>query len=167
MAARGLAEAVSATVSLRALANAARVRHDDAAALARAGRFAAAIYVSGDVAEICLEYGCCRAKGMNDNDRLGRDALRELMAHARRQNVMSSDAHPLEGWAAYLRWIRQADTEIDDARRELLRTAVAQARRIWRHWRPELRYLPTEANARQWSEVEAAAGWFVKSLGSL
>ena len=69
---RGLAESFRPRVRLRALANAAETRRDDATILATAKRFAGAIYMAGYAIEATLEYAVGRAKGLPDTHEFDR-----------------------------------------------------------------------------------------------
>jgi hypothetical protein len=80
---------------------------------------------------------------------------------------MSSDPHPLVGWASLLQWQRLQVGDPSNAERERLRDAVRRASVVYRHWRPELRYKVTDVNEAQLGEVRLATEWFIQRLGLL
>ena len=81
------------------------------------------------------------------------------MSYARQMGLMGSDPHPLVGWAKFLRW--QMAGSGDERKNRLLDEAVNWAQRVYRHWRPELRYKVVDVPSPCLNEVQQAAKWFV------
>lgn len=143
------------------------------AELLRTKRRLAALYFYGYSAEICLSAAVFRRKGFPPQRSIDRATLRELMKQARETRtasgefLMSSDSHPLVGWARVLQWNRSAAGTLstDDAQR--LREAVRKAITIYRHWRPELRYKTLDVRETHLDEVRRAAKWLIDNRARL
>lgn len=80
---------------------------------------------------------------------------------------MSSDPHPLDGWARLLEWQRLQVKDVSNADRERLKDATRRASIVYRHWRPELRYKVTDVNPAPLAEVRLATDWFIQHIGRL
>ena len=74
--------------------------------------------------------------------------------------IMDPDPHPLVGWAKFLRW-QPLEASVNERRNRLLNEAVAWAEKVYRHWRPELRYKVVDVPLPCVNEVQQAAKWFV------
>ena len=159
--------------SIGLLERAARQRVADADSLGANGRRLAAVYFLGFAVEMCLSAAYFRSIGFAPGTPIDRETRKRRMAQARQmqgldgQPLMSSDAHPLVGWARYLEWQRGLSGALSDQQRGRLREAVRRAGVVYRHWRPELRYKLTEAREVQLAEVRLAAEWFIQSSGRL
>jgi hypothetical protein len=159
--------------SINLLERAARQRGADATCLSADGRRLVAIYFLGYAVEMCLSAAYFRSIGFAPNTPIDRETRRRRMAQARQillpdgQPLMSCDPHPLVGWARYLEWQRNLSGGLSDPERERLREAIRRAGIVYRHWRPELRYKLTQAQAPQLAEVRLAAEWFIQNIGRL
>jgi len=148
-------------------------RHEDANELAESNRHLSAIYFHGYAVEMCLTAAVFRALDWKANDPIDRDTRHRRMVQARKQDdidgdkVMSSDPHPLVGWARYLRWLRSTSDASPKGDVDRLEEAIRQAATVYRHWRPELRYKLRDVENRQLVEVRRATGWFIQQIGSL
>lgn len=80
---------------------------------------------------------------------------------------MSSDPHPLPGWARYLERQRRLSKDLNEGQRRRLLDAVHRAEVVYKQWRPELRYKLTEVKESQLAEVRLAAEWFIQNIGRL
>lgn len=139
----------------------------------RTSRRLAALYLYGYTAEICLSAAYYRRAGFNPNAPIDRDTRQRRMAQARQlrttagEPLMTSDPHPLVGWARFLEWQRLAsgDLPAEDAQR--LREAIHKAIAIYNYWRPELRYKTLEITENQLDEVRRAARWLIDNQAKL
>jgi len=122
---------------------------------------------------MCLASACFRSIGFALNTPIDRETRKRRMTHARQRRLpdgeplMSSDPHPLVGWARYLEWQRKLSATLSRQEGQRLREAVRRAAIVYRHWRPELRYKLTEAREPQVAEVRLSAEWFIQNLGRL
>lgn len=159
--------------SIRLLERAAKQRVTDAACLSADGRRLAALYFLGYAVEMCLSAAYFRSIGFALNTPIDRETRKRRMTQARQvqssdgEPLMSSDPHPLVGWARYLEWQRDLSGGLNEQERGRLREAVRRAKIVYRHWRPELRYKLTEPREAQLAEVRLAAEWFIQTLGRL
>jgi hypothetical protein len=159
--------------SINLLERAAKQRMTDAACLSADGRRLTAVYFLGHAVEMCLCAAFFRSVGFAPNTPIDRDTRKRRMTHARQiqasdgQPLMSSDPHPLVGWARYLEWQRGLSGALSNQERGRLGEAVRRAGIAYRHWRPELRYKVTEVGAPVLAEVRMAAEWFIQHLGRL
>ena len=80
---------------------------------------------------------------------------------------MSSEPHPLVGWARFLEWQRRLRGGLKPQEFRRLREAVQKAEQVYRHWRPELRYKLTNVAMEQLDEVRQCVHWFIKQRGHL
>ncbi len=81
-------------------------------------------------------------------------------------NLMSSDPHPILGWAQFLEHQRLAGDPADRDRQRL-REAVNKARLIYNFWRPELRYKVVDIGDELVEKVQKAAKWLLDNHPSL
>lgn len=147
------------------LQRAAKMRFNEAATLQGAHRLAA-VYLYGYSVEMCLAAACFRSMGFAPNQEIDDDTRKRTMADARNKRIMESDPHPLTGWAELLR--RQSSlVNMDSRKGRLLDQAVDLARKVYRHWRPELRYKVVDVNSECLDEVRQAAKWFVDNQSQL
>jgi hypothetical protein len=159
--------------SINLLERAARQRAADAACLSADGRRLAALYLLGYAVEMCLTAAYFRSVGFAINAPIDRETRKRRMTQARQiegsdgQPLMSSDPHPLVGWARYLAWQRDLSGHLTGQERDRLREAVRRAAIVYHHWRPELRYKLTEAREPHLAEVRLATEWFLQNLGRL
>jgi hypothetical protein len=142
------------------------------AELLRRERRLAALYFYGYSAEICLSTAYFRHLGFGRNMPIDRDTRQRRMAQARqvRENgefLMSSDPHPLVGWARFLQWQRKSSGGLSEADQERLREAIKNAIVIYNYWRPEMRYKILEYSEKQLDEVRRAARWFIDNQENL
>src|SRR5205823_82804 len=141
--------------TINLLERAAKQRVADAACLSADGRRLVAVYFLGYAVEMCLSAAYFRSVGFAPNTPIDRETRKRRMTQARQiqssdgQPLMSSDPHPLVGWARYLEWQRDLAGVLSDQERGRIREAVRRAGIVYRHWRPELRYKLTEARERQ------------------
>jgi hypothetical protein len=155
------------------LEQAAKQRVQDATCLSEGGRRLAALYCLGYAVEMILTAAYFRSVGFGARSSIDRDTRHRHMIQARRTQgddrrfLMSSDPHPLDGWARLLEWRRLQVKDVSNAVRERLKDATRRASIVYRHWRPELRYKVTDVNAAQLAEVRLATEWFIQHIGRL
>jgi hypothetical protein len=134
--------------------------------LRREQRSLAAVYFYGFSAEMILSAAVFRSQGFSPNATITRDTVRRRMAAARQIALMSSDPHPLVGWALVLEHQkRKQDLTMATAAR--LREAIKQAAQIYKYWRPELRYKTTQFTEETVMLVRRAANWFIENRNRL
>jgi len=156
--------------SISLLERSAQQRVSDATCLSKDGRRLVALYLLGYAVEMCLAAAYFRSVGFAPNAPIDRETRKRRMAQARQiqavdgMPLMSSDPHPLVGWARYLQWQRQLSETLGQPEQGRLREAVRRAEIVYRHWRPELRYKSTEVREAQLAEVRFAAEWFIQNL---
>lgn len=141
------------------LERAAVQRFDSAEVLGTSDRRLAALYFYGYSAEICLAAAYYRSAGFRPDQSIDRDTRQRRMTQARQLGLMSSDAHPLIGWARFLEWQRNAGDSLTDSTAQRLREAVNKASEIYKYWRPELRYKVADIPKDQLNVVRRAACW--------
>ena len=155
------------------LERAAAERLAEAQLLRNQRRWLAALYLYGYTIEMCLAAAFFRSAGFHVTMPIDRDTRRRHMAQARRlrtltgEPLMSSDPHPLVGWARFLEWQRHAVAPPTAEHAARLRQAVWQAEIAYKHWRPELRYKITDVAPSQIEELAKSAAWFLANLGRL
>ncbi len=155
------------------LERAAKQRVADADCLNSNGRRMVALYLLGYAVEMSLSATYFRSVGFALNTPIDRETRKRRMTQARQirspdgEPLMSSDPHPLVGWARYLEWQRELSGAPSDQEKARLRESIRRAGIVYRHWRPELRYKLTEARGPQFAEVRLAVDWFVQNLGRL
>jgi hypothetical protein len=155
------------------LERAAEQRVADALCLIAAGRTLGALYFHGHAVEMCLSAAYFRSAGFATTTPIDRETRKRRMTQARQiqsshgEPLMSSDPHPIVGWARYLKWQRESVGRSSRQEAARLREAVRRAEIIYRHWRPELRYKMTDVREEQLAEVRLAAEWFIQNLGRL
>src|SRR6478752_2621710 len=99
---------------IRNLERAAELRFEDAESLRADSRFLSALYLYGYAVEMCLTAACFRCEGFSLGSPIGRELRGDRMTQARKLRaesgalLMSSDPHPLDGWARYLKYKRMA-----------------------------------------------------------
>jgi hypothetical protein len=160
----GLIDRVAPDCIVR-LRRAAKMRFDEAATLQGNHRLAA-VYWYGYSVEMCLVAACFRNMGFAPNQEIDRDTRIGRMADARQKGIMESDPHPLVGWAELLR-CQSSPGNMNPRRGRLLDQAVDLARKVYRHWRPELRYKVMDVKPECLDEVRQAAKWFVDNQSQL
>jgi len=159
--------------SISLLERSAQQRVNDATCLSTDGRTLIALYLLGYAVEMCLAAAFFRSDGFAPNTPIDRETRKRRMAQARQIQaedgvpLMSSDPHPLIGWARYLQWKRRLSETLSQPELERLREAVRRAQIVYRHWRPELRYKSTHVRVAQLTEVRLAAEWFIQNLGRI
>ncbi len=130
----------------------------------------AAVYLYGYSVEMCLTAAYFRNAGFRSTDIIGRAVREEHMKEAQKARhpdgrpLMTTDPHPLVGWARLLESRRADPTEPE---RNRLREAVGKAELVYRHWRPELRYKMTNVSTDQVNEVRQCVRWFITQRGRL
>jgi len=155
------------------LERAAQQRVADADYLNSAGRRTVALYILGYVVEMCLTAAYFRSIRFSETAPIDRETRRRRMTQARQirasdgESLMSSDPHPLVGWARYLERQRHLSGGVSAREKTRLREAIRRAEIVYRHWRPELRYKVTEVRDLQFAEVRLAVAWFIQNLGRL
>jgi hypothetical protein len=134
--------------------------------LRREKRRLAAVYFYGFSAEMIISAAVFRSQGFSPNAAISRDALHRRMVATRQIGLMSSDPHPLVGWALVLQHQKKLHdaTSVTAAR---LREAVKQAAQIYKYWRPELRYKTTQFTDGTVTLVRRAASWFIENQDRL
>lgn len=158
--------------TINQLERAAAHRHDDGLALLRVKHNLAGVYLFGYSAEMCLAAAYFRAVGFAAKRVIERDERLRHMARAKNlkdadgKSLMSSDPHPLVGWARFLKWQRFA-SKISTVEMRRLNDAIGHAEMLYKHWRPELRYKLVEVTAPQLAEVSKASTWFLEHRGRL
>ena len=159
--------------SISRLERAAERCYGDAERLVAQQRFLAALYFFGYSVEMCLSAAYYRSAGFKPNATLDRDTRQRRMAQARQlqtptgEPMMSSDPHPLGGWARFLEWQRLASGNLAEKEKQRLKEAVSKADIVYKHWRPELRYKNVNVQPGQLDEVRKATTWFKDLLGKL
>jgi hypothetical protein len=139
----------------------------------RAKRPLAALYLYGYAAEICLAAAYFRCAGFPSHAPIDRDTRRRRMAQARQlrtfagEPLMTSDPHPLVGWARFLEWQRLASGDLPAEDSQRLREAIHKAISIYNYWRPELRYKTLDIADEQLDEVRRAAKWLIDNRARL
>ena len=127
----------------------------------------AAVYLYGCSVEMCLTAAYFRSAGFHLTQAIDRDTLHRRMAEARRQQLMTGDPHPLDGWAKFLEWRRLKCGNATAPEAKKLREAVRKAEVVYKHWRPELRYKMINVSSLQVNEVRSCVHWFIKLRGRL
>ncbi len=159
--------------TVRQLEGAAKRRFDEAKSLIAKQHFLAAVYLYGYCVEMCLAAAYFRSAGFNPNTKIDRETRRLRMAKARQlrtpsgEPLMSSDPHPIVGWARFLEWQRSLNAGLSNVERQQLSDGIIKAEVVYKHWRPELRYKTTTVGPRQLDEVRKTASWFIERLGRL
>ena len=159
--------------TIRQLERAASERFEEAERLRKQNRLLAAIYLYGYCVEMCLAAACFRRAGFAPNRVIDEDVRRRRMAQARQlvhqdgSPLMSSEPHPLDGWARYLQWHRCRAGTPAPAEEKRLAEAVHKAKLVYKHWRPELRYKTTGVSPGQLDEVQRCVRWFLEQVGRL
>ncbi len=154
------------------LERAAEIRHDDGVLLVKKERRLGAVYLLGYSVEMCLAAAYFRAAGFSRKMVIDRDTRLQHLARARNvetdtgERLMTSDPHPLVGWARFLEWKRAASKPSDQLRHRL-KDAIFKAETVYKHWRPELRYKITDVKPDQAAEVLNASVWFLEQRGRL
>jgi hypothetical protein len=149
------------------LERAAKERYEDAERLKEQNRLLAALYLYGYSVEMCLTAAYFRGAGYAANRVISDDDRRGRMRDARNWGLMSADPHPLVGWAKFLEWQRLSSGSATAAERDKLQQAVRRAERVYKHWRPELRYKLTQVMKNQFDEVRQCVRWFIGLQGRL
>lgn len=132
-----------------------------------------AIYLYGYSVEMCLAAAYFRSVGFRPDQVVDDDIRCFRMKQARQEKhldgkpLMSSDPHPLVGWARLLEWHRLRLGNVPTPERNRLREAVRKAEQVYKHWRPELRYKSTNVSIDQFNEVRLCVHWFIKQHGRL
>lgn len=158
--------------SVRRLERAAKMRVDEAAHLCASKWKLTAVYLLGYSVEMCLAAAYFRSVGfaldvpITPETRIRRMTQARQILSADGEPLMSTDPHPLVGWARYLEWHR-AITGVTEKERERLRDAKHRATIVYRHWRPSLRYKIAEVSERQLAETRISAEWFLQNIGRL
>jgi hypothetical protein len=149
--------------TIRTLVQAAQRRYDDGERLAK-DRPLVAVYMWGFAVEMCL--GACyyRSIGLSQTAEIDRDTRQRRMAYARQLGLMSNEGHPIVGWARLLQHQhKKAPDETRNRKKQaLLQEAVTRAEKVYRQWRPELRYKLTDVSQKQFNEVRESTLWFLK-----
>lgn len=154
------------------LERAAKNRFEEAKWLQANGKRLAAIYLFGFSVEMHLAAAYFRSAGFAPQAAIDRDTRRRRTTQARAlldptgQPLMSSDPHPIVGWARLLEWQR-IRFQPDRKQVQCLREAIHRAELLYKHWRPELRYKVTNVAPAQIDEVHRAALWFVENYQRL
>jgi hypothetical protein len=151
------------------LKRAAKLRFKEADHLLAKKHRLAAVYFYGHCVEMCLSAAYFRSVGFSGNVPIDRDTRRRRMAQARQLRIasgeplMNNDPHPLVGWARFLQWQRNLPPAITTQESQRLKEAVNRAEKVYRHWRPELRYKTIDVRPDQSDEVRRAAAWFIEN----
>ena len=133
----------------------------------REDRRLAALYFYGYSAEMCLSAAYFRREGIPLNAPIDREVRHRRMTKARQlrtpadEPLMTSDPHPLVGWARFLEWRRLASGALPAEDAQRLKEAINKAIVIYNYWRPELRYKTLNINQKQLDEVRRAAKWLI------
>src|SRR5579885_3763760 len=141
--------------TINKLERAAQNRYQSANILWDEGRRLAALYMYGYAAEICLASAYFKSAGFAPNAEIDRDSRKRRMAQARLlempngEKLMSSDPHPIIGWARFLEYQRILVGGLSERDRQRLREAIKNAALIYAYWRPELRYKVVDVNIEQ------------------
>jgi hypothetical protein len=131
------------------------------------GRQLAALYFYGYSSEMCLAAAYFRSDGFNSQTPIDRDTRQRRMAKARQlrspdgEPIMTSDPHPLVGWARFLRWQRSASNNLSEQDAQRLNEAINKAQTVYNYWRPELRYKTLVITDSQLEIVRPAAKWIL------
>lgn len=155
------------------LERAAQRRFEEADHLKAKKRPLTAPYLYGYVVEMCLSAAYYRSVGFSPASPIDRDARQRRMAQARQlrtasgEPLMNGDPHPLVGWARFLERQRNLAGSPSPQEKQRLREAVHRAERVYKHWRPELRYKIVDVAPGQLDEVRRAATWFIENRGRL
>ncbi len=163
----GFADSLPQVVLLNRIAWAARIRLEDSEALAENQRFSGAIYLAGYAIEAALEYAVLRSAGFANHDPVDLPAVKAQLREAQRLRLMDKQPHHLVGWAAYLRFRREQSATLPKPEAERLRRTEKLTAEAWRHWRPEIRYLPAAATTQQWKAMRRSAKWIVENVDRL
>jgi hypothetical protein len=153
--------------TINKLERAAQHRYQSANILLKEKRRLAALYFYGYTAEICLSAAYFRSAGFSPNAEIDRDTRRRRMGQARLlempngERLMSSDPHPVPGWARFLEYQRILVGKLEAQDRQRLREAINKATLIYGYWRPELRYKVVDINDEQLQKVQKAAKWLL------
>ena len=160
----GFADIIGGDGTPATMIAAAERRWRDAETLEADGRRGGALYLLGYVGETCLTAACHELAGCGRHEvaplrsEPARTFDRKAMeADARTNGLMSGDPHHIAGWAAYLVYLRKRARR-GMTREEATRT-LDESAALYSHWRPRLRYKPTEPTLAQFREARAAAAW--------
>jgi hypothetical protein len=155
------------------LQRAAQLRFDDAKRLGEARHNLAALYLLGYAVESSLAAASFRQAGYRRNTPIDRDARNRRMVWARRTiasdeaPLMSSDPHPLVGWARLLQHQHAVAPNLPEKRARLLAELVRRTTIVYRNWRPELRYKTTVVSSERLEFVLKNVEWLLDTIDSL
>ena len=158
--------------SIGRLRRAAQGRFEEAVMLIAKKRYLTALYLFGYSVEMCLTAAYFRRVGFDSNRPIDRETRARRMAQARQlrtsadEPMMSSDPHPLVGWARFLEWQR-SQTKLSNEDSQRLKEAIHRAEKVYKHWRPHLRYKTSDVALNQLNEVHWGAAWFLGQQGRL
>lgn len=150
------------------LERAAQSRFEEAVYLSKRHPLAA-VYLCGYCVEMCLAAAFFLGAGFTLNQPIDPETRKRRMAKARQERdlkgdpLMSSDPHPLPGWAKFVRWQRLGLEWNLKSSETLLNEAIRRAEIVYKHWRPELRYKNKYVSADQWDETRHATEWFIRN----
>ncbi len=159
--------------SIALLERAARQRIADAEDLNRNGRRLPAIYFLGFAVEMLLAAAYFRRLGYRPREPIeprDRKSTMTQLRHTKDEEgevLMSGDPHPIPGWAKAIIWLRTNQGTTSNGERERMKAALKNSERIYRHWRPELRYKCADVSEDQFEEAFHAADWFVQNSNRL
>jgi hypothetical protein len=151
--------------SISTLESAASWRLAEAGVLRANGRYGAALYLLGYVAEMRLTAACCRLLGYSPEDLISVAALERMRTDARKLKLMTAAPHDVRGWGRYL-------IELRRRRRRWFGRGIQgiierHADSLYAHWRPRLRYKTMTPTAAQLKAVLEAAEWFNSNYSAL
>lgn len=159
--------------TIQRLEQAAERRYVEGECLRQQNRLLAAVYFYGYSVEMCLAAAYFRSARFGTTHPIDDATRRQKMNLARETRhldgkpLMTSDPHPLVGWARLLEWNRSLCGSLTMPERERLQEAVRKAKLVYKHWRPELRYKVTNVSTKQLHEVRLCVNWFIKQRGCL
>jgi hypothetical protein len=159
--------------TINRLERAANDRYEEGNFLAGRRRLLCPIYLYGYSVEMCLAAAYFRSAGFSPNTPISRETRERQMNYARthrdqdNEPLMSSDPHPLVGWARLLQWRRHLSAQLGAQHTIRLREAVNKAKTVYKHWRPELRYKTKDVVIAQLQETRKCVEWFIANRGRL
>jgi hypothetical protein len=139
---------------------AARMRNEKAAALVSSGRHAAAVYLSGYVAEMTLKAAWFALLGYDEYAKIGPNDLRTAVKLAGNYGIAFPNLHGVWHWALLLSRHRMA-LGLGYADPTFGQEMVEHSHRVYARWRETLRYKTNRPYRLEVDTVRESAQWLL------
>lgn len=123
------------------------------------------VYLFGYSVEARLQAAVYRLSGIGVTDSVDARTRQRFMAEARQLHLMTSEPHDLLGWCRYLGLVRKRTQHGFAAR--ISAELLSHGQRLYRNWRPTLRYRTLAIEGEELREVFEAAAWFRENYNLL